>query len=173
MADGSTPPPAPLRLARRSVTESFQRKGRAELVRLRLVGQPPPDYWRPATRGDCEWCETCQSFRDAQNTVAIGRLPCGHDAALAHVRSRPCLFVACKQHLYLNHTQAGSVQLNFPELEPAELNESCCLDVAARGGTSLEEISATLNVTRERVRQIEATALAKLNTDAIAHLLRR
>jgi hypothetical protein len=88
-------------------------------------------------------------------------------------RSRPCLFVSCKHQLYLNSTPAGSLQLNFPEIDPDELAESCALDVADRGGCPLEEISEALNVTRERVRQIEATALSKLNTDAIADLLRR
>jgi len=39
---------------------------------------------------------------------------------------------------------------------------SCALDVADRGGATLEEVGALINVTRERVRQIEVMALAHL-----------
>jgi hypothetical protein len=40
--------------------------------------------------------------------------------------------------------------------------ETCALDVAERGGASLEEIAQLLGITWERARQIESTALAKL-----------
>jgi len=76
---------------------------------------------------------------------------------------RPCPFVACRHHLYLDVSPStGTIKLNFPELEVWELTETCALDVAAAGGHGPEHTSALLNVTRERVRQIEAVALAKL-----------
>ncbi|MFZ5890215.1 MAG: DNA-binding protein [Myxococcota bacterium] len=76
---------------------------------------------------------------------------------------RPCPFVACRHHLYLDVSPStGTIKLNFPELEVWELSESCALDVAATGGHGPEHTSALLNVTRERIRQIEALALAKL-----------
>ena len=77
---------------------------------------------------------------------------------------RPCPFVACRHHLYLDVApETGTIKLNFPELEVWELTHSCALDVADAGGLELERTGALLNVTRERVRQIEAVALAKLS----------
>lgn len=76
---------------------------------------------------------------------------------------RPCLFVSCRFHLYLDVNETtGSIKLNFPHLEPWELPQSCALDIAERGGLTLEEIGALLNVTRERARQVEESGLAKL-----------
>lgn len=77
---------------------------------------------------------------------------------------RPCPFVACRHHLYLDVApETGTIKLNFPELEVWELTHSCALDVADAGGLELERTGALLNVTRERIRQIEAVALAKLS----------
>ena len=61
---------------------------------------------------------------------------------------RPCSWTACRHHL------AGTVR--------GTPGESCTLDVADRGGATLEEISRALGVTRERVRQIEEAGLAHL-----------
>jgi hypothetical protein len=52
--------------------------------------------------------------------------------------------------------------LNFPDLEVWELSESCALDIADHGGTTLEDVGAIMNLTRERIRQVEVKALAKL-----------
>ena len=43
-----------------------------------------------------------------------------------------------------------------------ELRETCALDVAERGGLTLEEVGEILNLTRERIRQVEAAGLKKL-----------
>ena len=76
---------------------------------------------------------------------------------------RPCPFVSCKFHLYLDvNPHTGSIKLNFPDLEVWELSETCSLDVADRGGITLEEVGELLNLTRERIRQVEATGLDKL-----------
>lgn len=78
---------------------------------------------------------------------------------------RPCLFVACKHHLYLDvNPETGSIKINFPEKEPWELEDTCALDIAERGGVTLEEVGAILNLTRERVRQVEVTGLQKLKS---------
>ena len=77
--------------------------------------------------------------------------------------ARPCLFVACKHHLYLDvNPETGSIKVNFPDKEPWELEETCALDVAERGGVTLEEVGIILNLTRERVRQVEVAGLQKL-----------
>ena len=76
---------------------------------------------------------------------------------------RPCPFVSCKHHLYLDvSARTGAIKLNFPDLEVWEMVETCALDVADRGGTTLEEVGAIMNLTRERIRQVEVKALAKL-----------
>lgn len=77
---------------------------------------------------------------------------------------RPCPFVSCKYHLYLDVTPTGSIKLNFPDAELHELTETCALDVAERGGVTLEEVGTLFNLTRERVRQVEARAAAHLNS---------
>jgi hypothetical protein len=76
---------------------------------------------------------------------------------------RPCLYVSCKFHLYLDvNPENGAIKLNFPHLEPWEMTESCALDVAERGGMSLEELGKLLNVTRERARQLEESGKRKI-----------
>ena len=76
---------------------------------------------------------------------------------------RPCPFVSCKHHLYLDvSAKTGAIKLNFPDLEVWEMTETCALDVADRGGTTLEEVGAIMNLTRERIRQVEVKGLAKL-----------
>lgn len=86
---------------------------------------------------------------------------------------RPCPFVGCKHHLYLDVSPTtGTIKLNFPDLEVWELAESCALDVAGEGAQPLERASALMNVTRERVRQIEAIALLKLSLLRDARALR-
>ena len=76
---------------------------------------------------------------------------------------RPCPFVSCKHHLCLDVSpKTGSIKLNFPDLEAWEMRDSCVLDVADRGESTLEDVGELINVTREAVRQIEAKALGKL-----------
>ena len=76
---------------------------------------------------------------------------------------RPCPWVSCRHHLALEITPAG-VRLMLPE-NPAEWADlpTCALDVAERNseGITLERVGEAINVTRERVRQIEARAMRK------------
>ena len=61
---------------------------------------------------------------------------------------RPCPFVSCSHHLYLDvNPETGAIKLNFPHLEVWEMAETCSLDVADRGGITLEEVGAILNLT--------------------------
>ncbi len=116
----------------RARTISVKRMTKRELEIGRLLF-PENDYWKPRTRAEC----------------AEG--------------PRPCPFVSCKHHLYIDVSpRTGAIKLNFPDLEVWELNESCALDVADRGGTTLEDVGAIMNLTRERIRQVEVKALAKL-----------
>ncbi len=75
----------------------------------------------------------------------------------------PCPFVSCRFNLYLDVVDSGSIQFNFPDLEVDDLVETCALDIADRGPVILEEVAQAMNLTRERVRQIEASALAHVH----------
>lgn len=81
---------------------------------------------------------------------------------------RPCPFVGCEHHLYLDITAAGNIKLNFPDIEPDQLEHSCSLDIADAGEHTLEQIGALINTTRERVRQLEGLILRKLARRAAA-----
>jgi hypothetical protein len=94
---------------------------------------PPVDEPRPRTRAECK------------------DMP------------RPCPFVSCKHHLYLDvNPETGSIKLNFPDLEVWEMRDTCSLDVADRNGITLEEVGEIMNLTRERIRQVEVRGLLKL-----------
>lgn len=81
---------------------------------------------------------------------------------------RPCPFVSCRHHLYLDVEPTGALKLNFPDLEPWEMpaRQSCALDVADDGRVTLEELGRLLNLTRERARQIELVAVARYRVAA-------
>lgn len=85
---------------------------------------------------------------------------------------RPCPYVGCKYHLYLDvNPGTGSIKLNFPDREPEDMIESCALDVADQGSSTLEEIGFITNLTRERIRQIEMSLGAKLGDNEEARSL--
>lgn len=80
---------------------------------------------------------------------------------------RPCMFISCKHHLYLDvNPGTGSIKLNFPDKEVWEMEDTCALDVADRGGITLEEVGTIMNLTRERIRQVETRGLLKLRVIA-------
>lgn len=78
---------------------------------------------------------------------------------------RPCPWVSCKHHLFLEEN-AGALLYNFGNKEPHELDpeNSCALDIADKGGVSLSDIGALMNVTREAVRQTEVRAIARIDS---------
>jgi len=85
----------------------------------------------------------------------------------------PCPFVSCKHHLYLDvSARTGAIKLNFPDLEVWEMKETCALNVADRGGATLEDVGAIMNLTRERIRQVEVKGLAKLEALSDMYALR-
>lgn len=91
-----------------------------------------PDVERPRTRGDCE------------------------DGP------RPCPFVSCRHHAYLDVLANGMLSINFPNIDSLDEIQTCTLDLASEGSMSLEQVGEALGVSRERVHQLEAKALMKL-----------
>ena len=138
-ADEAAPPEISRKIRRRrrrtrprSKTIAMKRLTREEL-RVGAALYPPVDIPRPNTRAECS------------------------------EEMRQCPWVACKHHLYLDiNPETGSIKINFPDLEPWELQHTCALDVAERGGITLEEVGEIMNLTRERIRQVEVRGLLKL-----------
>lgn len=123
--------------ATRAKTEALSRFSKRH---LRLLGEGVEhDGQRPATRGDC----------------AEG--------------PRPCPYVSCRFHLLLDAMPNGHLKINFPQIFNSDdepdlelMVETCALDVADRTGATLMEVADLMNVTRERVRQIEEKAIQKV-----------
>lgn len=137
-APGEAPPTSrkvrrrPRRSRPRSRTIAMKRLTREEL-RIGALLYPPVDVPRPRTRAECAGGE------------------------------RPCPWVSCKHHLYLDvNPETGSIKINFPDLEVWEMGETCSLDVADRAGITLEDVGEIMNLTRERIRQVEVRGLLKL-----------
>jgi len=126
------------RTRERARTINVRRLAKSELERGRLSNPTPADALpRPRTWGECQ----------------------SRGLGVAH----PCPYVSCSKHLFLEVDQrTGSIKLNFPDLEPDELAETCALAVAEKhpDGITLEQVGETINVTRERTRQIETRAVA-------------
>lgn len=128
----------------RTVSSKRTPKRELELLRVRadIDLQAAGDFFSPVTRGDCE-------------NVA-----------------RPCPHISCKHHLYIDVSPAtGALKYNFPDIEPDDLpsDGSCALDCADLGGMTLERVAEVMNLTRERVRQIESAALAKVGPGLALH----
>lgn len=64
---------------------------------------------------------------------------------------RPCPWVGCRHHLFLDVTPTGGLKLNFPDLDFDEIPETCVLDIAEHGGITLDQAGQTMNVTRVRI----------------------
>ncbi len=82
---------------------------------------------------------------------------------------RPCPWVGCKYHLYLDvNPKTGSIKLNFPDIDPEDMTDTCVLDIADRGPVTLEDVGRIMNLTRERIRQLEAGASEKIRSTRLA-----
>lgn len=136
------------RRRQRSRTISIKRLSKGELERGRLA-YPPSEttdvHPRPKTRGECLAGENSQ---------------------------RPCAFFSCAFNLFLDvDEETGSIKINHPPADDSaealvevlySMQDTCALDVADRGGVTLEECGSLRNVVRERCRQIEDKSLERL-----------
>lgn len=101
------------------------------------------------------------AIHDTPSRLPMTRGDCGDE--------RPCPYISCRHHLFLDVDEDGSIKLNFPEAfhpdgDPnlAELPATCSLDLAASGEHTLEVVSEYFGITRERVRQVEVNALERV-----------
>lgn len=151
-ADGSAPDVRVENLVRRgnrprARSISAKRMSKRELERGRMEAPEyvTDSYNRPKTRGECLNGEHGQ---------------------------RPCPFVGCVRHLFLDvNEDSGSIKINHPPADDSDealvatlyaMGDTCSLDVADRGGATLEECGSLVNVVRERCRQLEEKSLARL-----------
>lgn len=95
---------------------------------------PVPFYWRPTTRGEC--VNAC----------------------------RPCPFVGCKYHLFLEVIKSGGISFNVGDdvKNLQRMAQTCALDVAAHGQHSARNVGRLLNLTHQAVSKIEEKALEKV-----------
>ena len=138
---------------------------------LALAEQPITREQRRSRRKRAVRARTISVKRMTKRELEIGRMLFPEPVEEMRPKSRaecvegmrPCPYVSCKHHLFLDvSARTGAIKLNFPDIEVEDMTESCALDVADRGGTTLEEVGAIMNLTRERIRQLEVKALAKL-----------
>lgn len=111
------------------------------------VGDAFDGVVRPKTRADC--------------------MPGGHNA------QRPCPFAACKFSLLINNgdrRNKKSITLHPGATDIESMPETCSLDVADRGGATLDEVGEAFGISRERVRQIERDAMRKVKARAEVEL---
>lgn len=133
----------------RKKTSNPNRVTLMEIARLRAQADAllhelhPADIRKPKTRGDC-----------------------------LRMEEGPCPFVSCKYHLAIDVSRRPdavsfvgrppSIVENFPGFDVDQMPATCTLDVADEGGSTLDRVGEVLNLTRERVRQIEFEAMRKI-----------
>jgi hypothetical protein len=85
--------------------------------------------------------------------------------------TNPCAYLRCRHNLLLDISEdTGSYKVTWPHLASGHYGDeydalprhTCALRVADEGGMTLDEIGVMMNLTRERVRQIETKALLRL-----------
>ena len=157
-------------------------------------------YDRPITRADC--LTSVQRYHNLHAAAGVRGIEIdapdssgGDGEPDGHNCQRPCPFVSCTSHLFVDVNQKSKgLKLNFPEFDVwqlasmtvAQLSEldddiletmetehpgstfpSCSLDVADIGGITLDRVGVFLKVTRERARQLDQTAQLKYKSALI------
>lgn len=105
-------------------------------------------------------CPSCKERRRARvrATCLQGAPRTRGDCSQAQ---RPCPYETCRYHLYLD-VRRGALQPAFPGRDLADIPETCALDVADRGGAPRSAIGKMLNLSTERIRQVEQEAFSKM-----------
>lgn len=89
----------------------------------------------------------------------------GRPRTRAECPSGPCPWYGCRHHVGLD-LRGDRVHLVVDPDDVTEETPTCSLTLAERGGMTLEDVGQVMGVTRERIRQVEARALAKVRRRA-------
>jgi Sigma-70, region 4 len=137
----------PKPIVRLPILDHIQRSGRTNTIDPKKISEDEwealskefpesEEFWKPTTRADC-------------TEVA-----------------RPCRHISCINNTFLDVSDSGRIRFNYPGLEPGDerIQYSCVSDLAEDfpDGIQLDDVGAILNISRERARQLETGALAKL-----------
>lgn len=107
------------------------------------------------------------SARDLAAEVAANRDAYPEDVQRPRTRAecvdgpRPCPYVSCRHHLFLEAAGNGTLLFQHWGREPDEIPKTCSLDVTP-DGMQIEQIAEIMGMSRESVRQIEIAAMAKI-----------
>lgn len=78
---------------------------------------------------------------------------------------RPCPWVGCRHHLFLDVKEGGYLRYNFPDKELDQLEETCALDVAEDGQRhTLDRVGDLVNMGRDHLARYEARALERVRS---------
>lgn len=130
-----------------------------ETARIRHVRRRGKRVWRrgrkPVTRSARKLQEEIRADRREGEESVLGEMS-DKPRTRGECRQacRPCPWVSCRFHLYLEVKSNGSLVYNFPGREVWELCETCALDVADRGEHDLISVGSWIGVTYERAQQI-------------------
>lgn len=135
------------RIVRPKRVENLLKTPKRELARR--AAEYPEAVVRPRTYGECQ-------------SVGLGTVI-------------PCPFAGCAHNLYLDvddrFTPSASVRTSFPGRDHDEMETTCALAAAERGGMSEEEVAAALGVDNSTVGLIEKTARDLLGATRIVRSL--
>jgi hypothetical protein len=80
---------------------------------------------------------------------------------------RPCPYASCRYNLAVEITDRGAARRTFPDRETWEDPASCALDVAERGGVTLEEIGRLTNCSMQATSAMLEGALAEIRQGGV------
>jgi hypothetical protein len=78
---------------------------------------------------------------------------------------RPCPWVGCRFHLFLDVKEGGYLRYNFPDRDLGDLEETCALDVAESGSHTLEQVGDLVNMGRDHLLRVERAARGRLREE--------
>ena len=110
----------------------------------------------PADPKHIDWVIDASDASDCKPRDFLGDMP-KTLADCPYSSGDPCPWFRCRHNLYLSVFNER-VKFSAPGVEFWQLEETCSIRLADRGGMTLEECGEAMNLTRERVRQVQEEA---------------